>query len=118
MPAADWRLEWRDCTLSPPTHVEGALADYLLPDGSIVAVLPLTLGRVQIATGPGPGQAWWGTWRRMWDYADWQTGAAAFLIWNPTADLAPRGWTRAHVDGQPMRRRGADGREYVDEGLS
>jgi hypothetical protein len=73
-----------------------------LEDGRLLALVPLTYGRVSLTLGPG-GAEYDGGFSEAWDYEDLVRAFQILLTWNPAADPEPEGWTR-HTPS--MRRRG------------
>src|SRR5690242_19813603 len=94
--------------------VTGALLDphpdYLLrrrlPDGRLIAVLPLLFGAARMGIGDDTGFA------DYWDYDDPLWACLAALAWDPDTGREPIGWDVHRLSGR--RRPDGDARaEYV-----
>jgi len=81
---------------------QGFLAYRELPDGRLLALVPLLFDRVSLTLGPG-GAAYDGGFSEAWDYEDLTAAFLFFLTYDPATDPEPTGWLR-HTPS--MRRRG------------
>lgn len=90
----------------PDSH--GYLVKHTLPDGRILAILPLLYSRARLGVGDDTGfEVNW-----VWDYDSPYEAIKAFMEWNPAAQAEPTGWAR-HPDSRRYRPGGDPAQEYV-----
>src|SRR5438045_3110591 len=93
-----------------PYEGQHFLAYRELPDGRLLAIVPLTFGRASLTLGPG-GADYDGTFSDAWDFEESGDAVLQFLTWNPAETAEPVSWVR-HTPS--MRRRGEQVAEEDD----
>ena len=82
-------MELRD----DPYQGQHFLAYRDLPDGRLLALVPLLFGRASLTLGPG-GADYDGGFSEAWDYDEPGDAVMQFLTWNPAETAEPEGWIR------------------------